>query len=44
MRKKISRKFFTFGAAVLIAAALAYAFRPLPLEVDMEEKIGRAHV
>ena len=37
MRKKISRKFFTFGAAALIAVALAYAFRPLPLEVDMEE-------
>ena len=41
MRKKISRKFFTFGAAVLIAAALAYAFRPLPLEVDMEEAARR---
>ena len=41
MRKKISRKFFTFGAIVLIAAALAYAFRPLPLEVDMEEVARR---
>ena len=41
MRKKISRKFFTFGAAILIAAALAYAFRPLPLEVDMEEAARR---
>ena len=36
MHKKISRKFFTFGAVALIAAALAYAFRPLPLEVEME--------
>lgn len=41
MRKKISRKFFTFGAAALIAVALAYAFRPLPLEVDMEEVARR---
>lgn len=41
MRKKISRKFFTFGAVALIAAALAYAFRPLPLEVDMEEAARR---
>ena len=41
MRKKISRKFFTFGAAALIAVALAYAFRPLPLEVDMEEVVRR---
>ena len=41
MRKKISRKFFTFGAAALIAVALAYAFRPLPLEVDMEEAARR---
>nr|WP_315099498.1 HlyD family efflux transporter periplasmic adaptor subunit [uncultured Fretibacterium sp.] len=41
MHKKISRKFFTFGAVALIAAALAYAFRPLPLEVDMEEAARR---
>ena len=41
MRKKISRKFFTFGAAALIAVTLAYAFRPLPLEVDMEEVARR---
>ena len=41
MHKKISRKFFTFGAVALIAAALAYAFRPLPLEVEMEEVARR---
>ena len=41
MRKKISRKFFTFSAVALLAAALAYAFRPLPLEVDMEEAARR---
>lgn len=41
MHKKISRKFFTFGAIALIAAALAYAFRPLPLEVEMEEVARR---
>lgn len=41
MSGKISRRFLVLSAAALIAASLAWAFRPLPLEVDMGEVARR---
>ena len=45
MARKRSRSYFAITAALLVVAALAYAFWPRPISVDMgEAKIGAMQV
>ncbi|RRD64093.1 efflux RND transporter periplasmic adaptor subunit [Fretibacterium sp. OH1220_COT-178] len=41
MKRKISRKLFVLGTLAVLAAALAYAFKPSPMEVDMGEVVRK---